>query len=157
MDTPDWNNLILLEDWAETLETLLAAAKAAIRGSEADREEVSRLLRTFVEKSPFNAKKLDDIATNSIISLNIADIEAALREIATRDDELQAQLAIIQAATDHAQADIKKLRLDQVNKTLATARTALKALQKANKALKSPDAALTVKIDAIVQAIDDLG
>ncbi len=156
MDTPNWDDLILLQDWAEALKGILAAAEQAIQSDNNERPDVAELLRTFVKKSPFNAGALDKIATDAIIDLNINVIADALRAIRARNDELKRQIDLIEGVTSQAATDAKKLRLDGVNQVLANARTALEALRSANDALGSPDAALAKKITAVVKAIDGL-
>lgn len=156
MDTPDWDNLILLQDWAEALKAILADAEQAIQSDGNERQAVAETLRTFVKKSPFNAGALDKIATDAIIDLNINVIADALRAIRTRNEELKRQIDLIEGVTSQAGADAKQLRLDGVNKILADAKMALQALQSANNALVSPDNALSKKVAAIIKAIDGL-
>lgn len=153
----DWNNLILLPEWAEALQQLLAAAAHAAQRNGSERQQVAELLRTFVKKSPVDAGTLDDIATRAIIDLNSSVIAEAVQAIQDRSAELKQQLALLTGVASQARTDAKSLRFEGVNKVLADAKVALKALQRANNALSSPDTALTKKIAAIVKAIDELG
>lgn len=157
MKEPDWNALLRPQEWASTLEELLHAAEDSIKSGKPDRQEVSKLLSTFVKKSPFNANPLDDIANDAIIDINIAEIDIALLSIKKRLDELQKQIDFIEVVTKQAGDDAVKLRFDNLNKVLATAKTGLKALQDANNVLNNPSKTLTDKIDALVKAIDALG
>lgn len=153
MFTPDWNDLILLQDWAEALKKILADAAGATAAS---RQAVAEVLKTFVKLSPFSAGALDDIATRAIIDLNTSTIIDLAAAIAARSAELKTQIELIEGVTSQAGTDAQGLRLDGVNKVLANAKMALNAIKTANSALGNPDAALTKKIDAVVKAIDGL-
>ncbi len=153
----DWNDLILLEEWAAALQQLLAAAVSAVQSPTGKRQEVAELLRTFIKKSPIDAGALDSIATSAIIDLNISIIADAIQALKKRQVALQQQIDLITGVTAQAKNDAKELRLDKVNKVLAEAKTALGALQQANQALGAPDKKLTEKIEAILKAIADLG
>lgn len=157
MPTIDWNDLILLQDWAAALQQLLAAAARAVQGPTGQRQEVAELLRTFIKKSPIDAGALDNIATGAIIDLNISVIGDALRAIQAREEALRQQVALLTGVTARAENDAKSLRLDQVNKVLTDARRALQGLQAASRALDPPDDELAEKIAAILQAMSELG
>lgn len=157
MPTIDWNDLILLEDWADALRQILAAAENAVQIPLGKRQEVADLLRTFIKKSPTDAGVLDNIATGAITDLDISIMDDALRAIKGREATLKLQISLITGVTAQAKNDAKKLRLDNVNKVLASAKVALKALQAANKVLNPPDEELSQKIEAIITAMDDLG
>lgn len=146
----------MLPEWAEALQQLLAAAAHAAQGNGAERQQVAELLRTFVQKSPVDAGALDRIATRAIIDLNLSVIAEAVQAIQDRSAELQQQRALLTGVTAQARTDAKSLRFEGVNKVLADAKVALKALEQANNALSRPDAALTKKIAALVKAIDEL-
>ncbi|WP_223652717.1 hypothetical protein [Hymenobacter psoromatis] len=156
MPVIDWNNLILLEDWAAALQQILAAAEAAVQSPTGQRQEIAELLRTFIKKSPIDAGPLDNIATGAIVDLNISIIGDALRAIRARESALKQQITLITGVTTQARNDAKNLRLDKVNQALAEARMALKALQAANHALDTPDTKLAKKIDTLVAALRDL-
>jgi hypothetical protein len=157
MPTIDWSDLILLEDWADALRQILAAAESAVQTPLGKRQEVAELLRLFIKKSPVDAGVLDNIATGAIIDLDINIMEEALRAIRAREATLKLQISLITGVTAQAKNDAKKLRLDNVNKVLANAKVALKALQAANRALDPPDEELSQKIEAIITAMHDLG
>jgi hypothetical protein len=154
LPTIKWDDLILLSDWANALRELLDAAKQAIEASDGPRQQVSELLRTFIKNSPIDAGALDILATRAITGLNIAVMRDALTVIKGLNAELGHQLALIDGVTKQAQEGADKLKLGNLEKALKTARTALLALKAANKALDSPDAQLTKKLDDLVSAID---
>lgn len=156
MPVIDWNNLILLEEWATALQQILAAAESAVQNPIGKRQEVAELLRVFIKKSPVDAGVLDAIATGAIIDLNISLIDDALRAIRAREATLKQQIALITGVAAQARNDAKSLRLDKVNKALAETRTALKTLQAANRALDTPDEKLAKKVDALITAMSDL-
>ncbi len=151
----DWDDLILLSDWAAALRQLLDAAEVAIQATDGQRQQVSELLRTFIKNSPVDAGALDNLATRAITGLNIAVMSDALTTIKGLNAELGHQVALIAGVTKQAKADTEKLKLAGLEKALKTARTALVALKAANKALGSSDAELTEKLDALVKAMDD--
>ena len=149
-----WGDLILLSDWAAALQQLLSAAEAAIRAPDGQRQQVSELLRLFIKNSPVDAGALDTLATRAITALNIAVLSDALHALQALNAELAHQVALIAGVTKQATRDADSLKLDGVAKALQTAKTALVGLKAANKALKSPDAELTKKLDALVKAMD---
>lgn len=154
LPTIDWDDLILLSDWANALRQLLDAAEQAIQAADGQRQQVSELLRTFIKNSPIDAGTLDTLATRAITGLNIAVMSDALTSIRSINAELGHQLALIDGVTKQAQEDVDKLKLGNLEKALKTARTALVALKAANKALDSPDAQLTKQLDDLVSAIE---
>lgn len=153
----DWNDLILLQDWAAALQQLLAAAESAVQSPTGQRQQVAELLRTFIKKSPIDAGALDNIATGAIIDLNISVISDALQAIQAREEALRQQIALLTGVTAQARNDAKSLRLDQVNKVVADAKRALEVLQAANRALNPPDEEVAEKIATILQAMSELG
>jgi hypothetical protein len=154
LPTINWDDLILLSDWANALRQLLDAAEQAIQAPDGQRQQVSELLRTFIKNSPIDAGTLDALATRAITGLNIAVMSDALTAIKNLNAELGHQLALIDGVTKQAQEDADKLKLGNLEKALKTARTALVALKAANKALDSPDPQLTKKLDDLVSAIE---
>jgi hypothetical protein len=154
LPTINWDDLILLSDWANALRELLDAAERAIEASDGPRQQVSELLRTFIKNSPIDAGVLDTLATRAITALNIAVMSDALTVIKGLNAELGHQLTLIDGVMKQAQEGADKLKLGNLEKALKTARTALIALKAANKALDSPDAQLTKKLDDLVSAID---
>jgi hypothetical protein len=155
LPTIDWDNLILLSDWASALRELLEAAEQAIQAPDGPRQQVSALLRTFIKNSPIDAGALDTLATRAITGLNIAVISDALTVVRGLNAELGHQLALIESVTKQAQADAEKLKLGNLEKALRTTRTALVALKAANKALDSPNAQLAKKLDDLLAAVDN--
>jgi hypothetical protein len=155
LPTINWDDLILLSDWANALRELLDAAERAIEAPDGPRQQVSELLRTFIKKSPIDAGVLDTLATRAITALNIAVMRDALTVIRGLNTELGHQLALIDGVTKQAQEGADKLKLGNLEKALKTAHTALAALKAANKALDSPDTQLTKKLDDLVSAIDN--
>jgi len=154
LPTIDWDDLILLSDWANALRQLLDAAEQAIQVPDGQRQQVSELLRTFIKNSPIDAGTLDTLATRAITGLNIAVMSDALIVIKSLNAELGHQLALIDGVTKQAQEDVDKLKLGNLEKALKTTRTALVALKAANKALDSPDPQLTKKLDDLFSAIE---
>jgi hypothetical protein len=154
LPTINWDDLILLSDWASALRELLDAAERAIEAPDGQRQQVSELLRTFIKNSPIDAGALDSLATRAITGLNIAVMSDALTIIRGLNAELAHQLALIDGVTKQAQQDIGKLKLSNLEKALKTARTALVTLKAANEALDSPDAQLTKKLNDLISAIE---
>lgn len=126
----DWDRLLTSAQWASTLSTLLtAAAKVASAEDGDDLSDLQDVLRTYVKMSPPKVQNLDAIASATIEDLMSVEINARVAAIASRNAELQKQIAIIAGATSDAKADAAQLRLEPVIQQLTQARQALEKLQ----------------------------
>ncbi|TGE05452.1 hypothetical protein [Hymenobacter fodinae] len=153
----DWDNLLLLSEWADALMQLLAAAEDAIKSKNAtQRQQANDMLKLYIKKSPIDAGPLDTIAAAAIIDVDIAVIEEALFRIGQRKDELQKQIQLIQGVTKQASSSAKELRLDGLKKAVDSTKTALEGLKAVNDDLSKSDSKLTKKLDKIVADLNSL-
>lgn len=153
----DWNNLLLLSEWAGALRQLLEAAEEAIESHIlAQRQQVNQLLKRFIKESPVDAGPLDDIATAAIIDVNLAVIEDALFAIKQRQAELQKLNDLILGVTDQAKSSTEKLRLDKLKKAVDHTKTALEGLKAVNDITGKAGSSLTKKLDKLVADLDNL-
>jgi hypothetical protein len=155
--TIDWGGLVTLRDWADALDFLLASARdAATKQETPARLAAQAALLEFAKRSPAMCNALDDIATAATHDLYEAQADACLRAITKRQNDLAKAVALIDAATDHAQKDVRDIQLANVVDLLDKTSAALGTLKRLEKAFDTPDENMLRKIAALEQAIAEL-
>ena len=157
METPRWERLSTIQDWARQLEALLLAAESAVReGTSADRLAVQRLLTEFVKASPARCAFLDRIASAASHDVLLHEVQAALKGIEARNAELRRAASLIEDVTREARSDARAIGFLNAIEVLDRAKLAMDALEAAEKALNAPDGKVLEGITALKAALAPL-
>lgn len=153
----NFDTLVLKSDWAGALQTLLAESETAIKQQNRDQMAALRTqFITFIKRSPSMCDFLDDIALKAVDNLALADLNASLAAIQSRNKDLKAAIATIEVATEKAEKDAKALQLKNVIAALDKAKSAVETLKSLESKLEQPNQGLLARISSVTAAIEDL-
>lgn len=144
-----FDNLVTIEDWAGMLKELLSKAKKAIEANNSnERLTTQKLLLEYIKKSPSKCNFLDDIAGKAGNDLFISETNESLKQIATRNEELNKAINLIKGVTNDANKQAKHIQFENVVEILDKAKVAIEAFNKLEGTLDS-DASLLEKLKVI--------
>lgn len=135
----DWESISGFDGWAETLDTMLKDADAAVRAQDLHGKlSVQRTLRTFIKKSDDRvAEGLDKIAMTAINNIAIATLDEALAALALRSSELEEHTRVVKAVAVEAQNNARSIRLSRFQNALDSVTNTISSLKSLQTHLES--------------------
>jgi hypothetical protein len=146
--------------WAALLARLIDEAQTALRtGDVRQRLRAQEALIDFTRHcDPVKLADLHRLANGSASDLFRATVDAALRSLAARSQQLAQLTAALQAPTDAARSAESRIRLSAALRTIQALRHAVDASQELRQALAADPAGadLAAAIDATLSQLTDL-